>query len=321
MAWTALLLLNVFNYLITLSFLTNKIQIDYLKPILVVLLPFYPFYYFAVKEEIKIKHFIYFFMASLPISIIHYYNAEAMLLKTTTREAVVNNTVYSFVGLIPLIFLIKKRLPAYALLLLLSFFIIQGAKRGALLVGGVGVLMYAYYQLRTIPKDKRFRAYSFVIMGFGAIGYFINSYYSKNEFLQQRLDDMAEGHSSGRDIIYASIFNNWANSDNILNLLFGYGFLGSMKLSSTGHAAHNDWLELLANSGLVGVTIYLIIFYSLIKTSFNPNWSKDKRLLLLSCTLIWFTTTLFSMGFNSASFTGMFILIAYLTGSRDKNLA
>lgn len=318
--WTAFLLLNILNFLFTLIFLTHKVEIDNLKVLLMVLLPFYPFYYLGIRNQLKVKHFIYFFIVSLLISIVNFNNEQAFLLYESTREDVVNNTAYAFVGLIPFVFLIRNHLFAYISLIIISYFIIQGAKRGALVVGGVGLLMYAYYQIRTVPKTKRFQAYTLVIMGLIAISYFINFYYSQNEFLQQRINDMAEGSSSGRDIIYISIFNNWLNSDNIFNLIFGYGFLGSMKLSSTGHVAHNDWLELLANTGLIGVVIYALLFYILIKTSLNPVWSKNKRLLLLTCTLIWFVTTLFSMGFNSASFTGMFMLIAYIIGSKNKKL-
>lgn len=319
-AWTALLLLNVLSFVFTLSFLNHKVSSEYLKAILVVLLPFYPTFYLAIKKEIELKHFVYFFIISLPISILHFNNEQAALLEATMLDDVVNNAAYSFVGLIPFVFLIRKRLLAYISLVIISYFIIQGAKRGALVVGAVGFLMYVYYQLRTVPKDKRFRAYALVIIGFIAMGYYINIYYSEHLFLQQRLDEMSEGYSSGRDIIYASIYNNWINSENIFNLIFGYGFKGSKLLSSTGNSAHNDWLELLANNGLVGVGVYLFLFYSLIKSTFNRAWSKNKQLILLSCTVIWFTTTLFSMGFNSASFTGMFMLIAYLAGSGDKNL-
>lgn len=319
-AWTALLLLNVLSYVFTYSFINHKVSSEYLKAILVVLLPFYPIFYLAIKKEINLKHFVYFFIISLPISILHFNNEQAALLDATMLDDVVNNAAYSFVGLIPFVFLIRKRLPAYISLVIISYFIIQGAKRGALVVGAVGLLMYAYYQLRTVPKNKRFRAYALVISGFFVLGYYINIYYSDHLFLQQRLDEMSEGHSSGRDIIYASIFNNWYYSDNIFKMVFGYGFKGSKLLSSTGNSAHNDWLELLANNGLVGVGVYLFLFYSLIKSTFNRAWSKNKQLILLSCTVIWFTTTLFSMGFNAASFTGMFMLIAYLVGSSDKNL-
>lgn len=319
-AWTALIAINVLGFFFTGEFLNNPWHFDYLKAILVVLLPFYPFYYFALKGHLKIKHFLIFFAFMFPIAILQFNHAQALALAESSRDAVVTNAAYTFVGLIPFIFLIRNRILAYLSMAVISYFIIMGAKRGALLVGGVGFLLYAYYQIRTIPKKKQFQSYAMFLSGFIALIYFVNRFYAENTFLQERLQQTEEGDLSGRDVIYANIFNNWLNSEQYTQLLFGYGFLGSRKLSGTGNVAHNDWLELLANFGILGVLVYLVLFYFLFKNCFNSQWSTEKRILLLSIGLVWFVTTLFSMGFNAAKFTGIFLLIAYLIGSKNKNL-
>ena len=79
-------------------------------------------------------------------------------------------------------------------------------------------------------------------------------YYLNNEYLQYRLELAAQGDTSNRDIIYSNIWNTWLNSD-FFHLLFGYGFAAYLKLSGTGNFAHNDWLEILSNFGLLGVII------------------------------------------------------------------
>lgn len=318
-AWSALLLLNVLGYLLTGDL---KQHINYLKAILVVLLPFYSFYYFAVKNMLKRKHFILFFIVMLAISILQFYYTRKIVLESRLHTGVdmVNNSAYLFVGLIPFVFLFKNRILSILSMGILLFYIVLGAKRGALIVGGIGTLLFAYYQIRTVPQRMKSRVYPIVTLGLGTLIWFVYRMYAQNDFVMKRMGGMFEGQSSGRDVIYSNILNAWYNSDNLLNYIFGFGFYASTKLSGTGHAAHNDWLELLANFGLLGVSVYLFLFYCGFKSALTPGWSKDKKLLMFSMMTIWFVTTLFSMGFNSASFTGMFLLIAYLTGSKHKDI-
>ena len=181
--------------------------------------------------------------------------------------------------------------------------------------------MYAYYQIRTIPKKNKLRVYALVFVGFIALGFFTLKSYSQNIFLQTRVQQAETGIWSGRENIYVNIFTEWLNSDSIIQFIFGYGFMGSMKISGTGNVAHNDWLELLANNGIIGILIYLVLFYYGFKSCFNPYWDRNKQLVLLTIMLIWFATTLFSMGFTSSSFTGMFLMIAYLIGDKTGKLS
>lgn len=129
---------------------------------------------------------------------------------------------------------------------------------------------------------------------------------------------MAEGDSSGRDTIYSNLFNAWLNSD-IIHLLFGHGF-GSTIYISGGSWAHNDWLELLTNFGLLGVSIYLTLFATATKLAFSEKLYIDKRILLLTILTIWFFTTLVSMNYTNTSSIFQTIILAYLIGSTSKSI-
>jgi O-antigen ligase len=133
------------------------------------------------------------------------------------------------------------------------------------------------------------------------------------------MEQLVEGNVSGRDRIYANIFNGWLESDSIMNLFFGYGFAGSRPLSGFDSYAHNDWLELLSNFGLLGVTIYFVLFYSIFKTIRNSSWGNDKKIIFLTIMGMWFATTLFSMGYTSMGGYLNAMMLAYLLGS-SKNL-
>ena len=105
-----------------------------------------------------------------------------------------------------------------------------------------------------------------------------------------------------------------------MNVIFGYGFAGSLKLSGTGSYAHNDWLELLSNYGLIGVLLYFILFIFAIKEITNKNRKIDKQILMYTIIGMWFSTTLFSMWYTAITSSIQVILIAYLIGYKQFSL-
>jgi len=319
-AWTALLIINLLGYIFTGNYSRD---LGMFKGVLMSLLSFYPFYYMSRNGELKSKHLIFFLFIMIPVTISTFYFNRIQFLSQLSyeREDIVNNIAYSFVSLIPLVFLIKKnRLLSVAIMLVLIFFIIQGGKRGAIVVGAMGLMMYIYYQMRTVNKKYKVRGYILISIVAVVIGYFAYDMFISNEYLISRMEQMVEGNVSGRDRIYANIFNGWLESDSFMNLLFGYGFAGSRLLSGSGHFAHNDWLELLSNFGLLGVSIYLILFYSIFKTIRNSNWGNDKKILFLTIMGMWFATSIFSMGYTSMGGYLNAMMLAYLLGSRSRNL-
>lgn len=321
-AWSALLVLNVVGFVFT-GTMSNPLHFSMFKGILLTSMTFYPFYYFSQKGVLRAKDLIRFFILILPITILQYFfNANQILSeRLSSNTDLVNNIAYSFVALIPFVFLFKqKKFYSIVSMMILMFFIIQGAKRGALIAGVIGLLVFVYFQMKTIYKKHRLRSYIIVFIGLLGLSYFAYNVFQNNEFLFKRMQQLAEGSSSGRDVIYSNLFSAWLNSESIINVLFGYGFAASLNLSGTGSYAHNDWLELLSNFGLVGVVIYGIIFYAAVKYIRIKKWDVDKRLLLMTIVLIWFFSTLVSMSYTSGNGYIQSIMLAYLIGSKANKL-
>lgn len=315
-AWTALLILNIIGFIFT-SNINDSRHFGMFKEILICSLSFYPFFYFSSKGILKAKHLIIFFILMLPLTILQYYfNATQILSSRVSNNTdLVNNVAYSFVALIPFVFLIKRKLLAAIVMLLMFYFIIQGAKRGALITGTIGLLVYIYFQLSTVEKKYRLSRYFVVLVSVVVLTYFTYDVLQDNEFLIARF---GTGGASGRDIIYANIFNTWYSNDaSLFNLIFGFGFASSLRLSGTGHFAHNDWLELLSNFGLLGVGIYTIVFYAAIKYLRNKMWCLNKRLLLMAILSMWFMSSLFSMFYTSTNAIVSIIILGYLFGSKS----
>lgn len=320
-AWTLFVILNIIGFILNPDLSEGPVR-DTIKNILGCMLPFYPFYYFAKKDDLKAIHLIRFFLLILPVIIYRFFTNESNILLESYSDNpdVVNNLAYMFVSMLPFIFLIKKRrLISTFLMLIIIMFVIQGAKRGAIIAASIGLLMYFYYMIKTIEKNQRILGYfgaAIVILLLSAFAYRTSM---SDEFMLNRMASILEGDSSDRNILYAAIFNSWYNSNNVLNLLFGYGLAGSLKLTGGGYA-HNDWLELLSNFGLTGILAYIFLFYSAVKASLAKDWLLDKRILMFTMVMMWFFITLVSMWYNSLEYYTNAALFGYLMGTKSKSL-
>ena len=318
-AWSYLLILNVIGFFFTAQF-SNLLQFDMLKRVLGALVGFYPFYYFSYKKKLQPEVIVFFFMALLPITIAQYFVNQLNVIDTYNVENVVNNVAYLFVGLIPFLFKIRNKLLAISCLLVIVYFIIQSSKRGALLAGGIGVLVYLYFIIKSIKyksKIKLFRAYIVALGTISFVCYYAYQKIMENEFFLRRLDQMAEGDSSYRTENYMRILEAWSSSDSFINLIFGFGFASSLDLTGR-HFAHNDWLELLSNFGLIGVLLYLFLIGSTNRYLKDKKYSFENRLMLLSIVIIWFFMTMFSMWYTALGTFLQAVLLGCIYGEQAR---
>ena len=70
-------------------------------------------------------------------------------------------------------------------------------------------------------------------------------------------------------------------------------------INIAGNYAHNDWLEIAVNNGLIGIVIYVVYWISLFKTCRNAKLYPKYYLILTTFIIIVFMETLFSMSYNS----------------------
>ena len=252
------------------------------------------------------------------ISISQYIHNISTIFYESGNTDIVNNVSFMFVNLIPYVFLIKKnRILSFGMMFIIMIFVVQGAKRGAIITGLSGVFLFIYYMFKT--TNKKYKKLNYLIImtvSFLILNYLYNLFTS-NEFLLYRFENMFSSGGSGRDIIYKNIINHWYNTDSFFKLMFGFGFSSSVDI--TGTYAHNDWLELLSNFGIFGVSIYLWLFITGFKLLIKKKCIEDLKYVFLATIIIWFITTLFSMGYTSAEGYMRAVIIAFVIGFTQKD--
>jgi len=313
----AFILMNIIGFIIGMEY--GGIYYSQLRNIMTAILPFFAVYSLTKASFIKEKHLRILFVAMLIISILNFYHSQSVLMFEQDRENVLSNAGYMFVALLPLVFLFdKKKLMQMVFLMLMMFMTIKSAKRGAIITFGLGALVILFYQLKNSPSDKRLASYALSFLMIIVVMFFAIDQLHNNEFLLKRMENISDG--SGRSRIYSNLFNAWVDSDSLLNYIFGFGFVATISKSGSGHLAHNDWLELLTNFGLLGVFLYLFTLgYLLIYFFIKSNDDKSRYGMLLIFVL-WFFQTGFSMFYTSSSSVFSLMLIAYYLGLRERPL-
>ena len=223
-----------------------------------------------------------------------------------------NNMAYIFVCLSPFVFLLKDTKKQFIILFIAFIFVFISAKRGAILIG----LLFLFYYLYNMFLKGKFSVRRILIMSilFGVI--LISGYYImlSNDYIYEKFIRTTEGYSSGRDRLAEDILGYVFGAEStIFNLFFGSGIGTSVKVA--GNWAHNDWLELLSMSGLLGVFLYLKLYISMwnfIKKSFKDRY----YLIFSSAAMMLFVMSFFSMAFFVSTSTtySLMVLMGYSYG-------
>lgn len=283
----------------------------YLKSIYKSLLPIYAFYVFAKKGLLTEQIMKTWFFVFLILTIHSYFQVQTIMMELLTRDEYVNNVGYSFIGLLPAIILFKnKPIIQYLLLSVCLFFIMMSMKRGAILIGVICLLWFVFNNTKK-AKGKRKWTIAVVSIVIIIIGYYFYNYRMENsaEF-RYRISQTFEGDSSGRDALYNTFLNHFLQEQNPFRFLFGYGANGTILLG--GNYAHNDWLEIITNQGILGFVIHLVYWVTLI-----VFWKKIKRnpqafMAIGLFIIVYLFSSFFSMSYNCVTRCAAMILGYYL---------
>jgi len=265
------------------------------------LLPIYPLYAYCRKglmDEERIKKWIIPFLV---IIVLTYFLKQTSASEELDRGAdeVTNNAGFVFASLLPFLFLLRKKpLIMYSVLMIIAAFVVLSMKRGAILVTAAAAVIILYAEFK---NSKRMTKFLIIVLSaaFAVSVYFLTiKLIENNAYFQYKVvEKTMEGSSSGRDDLYGKAVDYWFNKASNSQFLFGTG--ANKTYDILGNRAHNDWLELAVNQGLVGVVVYL--FYWLRIYSYVRRRRKVKDnvyYVLMLFAVIYFMKSLFSMSYD-----------------------
>lgn len=293
------LLLSGQKILIQESFAVSSNH-EYLKAILISLLPVYSAFLYTKQGYLTAKSLKYWMPLWFITAIISYYSYQQSALSLlVSRDETTNNVAYRFVALMPIVVLLYKRPVSMFISLLVCFlFVLMGMKRGAILIAVINLLIVVYYMYST--ANKKLRRYIIIssLAIVVALVFFVEQLLHNRDFFASRIEATLDGDSSGRGDIYSSFWNYYLNQTDLVNLLFGNGADATLTIGY--NYAHNDWLEILINQGLIGVIIYAVYFVYFYKSILYRGTGNPFIYIGLKMIFsIVFLSTIFSMSYAS----------------------
>lgn len=164
-----------------------------------------------------------------------------------------SDTVFCLIVYIPLLFLFDgKKIIKIVAIAFFGVICFLSLKRSIVL--GLSIFMIVFFLLE--GNKKIITKWYFWLIVIAVI--FVGSYVSDTigNSLDARFHEETGG--SGRDLIYTNILRHFSNSE-FFELLFGHGFMSVVKIN--GALAHNDFLQLLYDGGLIAIVFYLSMWF------------------------------------------------------------
>lgn len=282
---------------------TPVVKMNFLKNLYMSILPIYVMFYFSKKKILteKVVKFI-FIILLITYMFLFERNYQSELLdlleKNSNEERVVNNMAYHFLKLFPLLFFWnKKPLVQFLFTAVIFSFILSGMKRGVILIGFICLLWFLYNILKNSHAKQRLvvvlLSALFIIVGI----LYVSNLYESDLFFKYRIEQTLEGDSSSRDIIYSTLWEHFQQESSLLKMLFGNGVFYTVFISGT--FAHNDWLELLTNQGLLGVFAYLLFYITFAYTIYLNRRNLFFVSVMGMSLIIMFISSFISMSYDA----------------------
>lgn len=171
--------------------------------------------------------------------------------------------VYYILGLMPLMLLHTPRKWAWLPIAVAAAAIVLAGKRAGLLALGAMLVVYFFLEMRKMKSPGKALKYIIIAAVLIFIMYqivvYLDGYYNLR-FLD-RMQNLGSDGGSGRDRIWGRVFNKLKTFD-FLEVLAGRG-KGSVR-RDIGIEAHNDFLHILYENGLIAVSLYAGFYLSLL---------------------------------------------------------
>lgn len=274
-------LYTLFRYIAGENFIVDgavRGKYEMLKNICISLFPIFCYYGYAIKGYLTENWFKYGALFLLLLSISSFYWEQSYRLalaieRGSSQEEFTNNTGYLFAAIIPLLALstTSKSWYKYVLLAVTCMFALFAMKRGAILVSMVAAAIFLWSSLKSSKGFNKFFILFLGVVVMAILSQGVTYLLENSDYFNHRLQQTAEGSSSGRDEMYSEMIQYVLNETSVFRIIFGNGIDGTGLLF--GNGAHNDWIEFAIDMGIIGLVFYFIYWVRFYKT-----WRSSKGL-------------------------------------------
>lgn len=179
-------------------------------------------------------------------------------------ELVGDNTVFYYVLVVPWLLLFKNKLLRRLSIAILLILAVLSLKRSAVIIALS--CSFAVFVFNQKKSNYRLLWMAAVIILFCGV-YKIVGDMAEVINVTDRFEAMSEDEGNGRLGIYSDVFAQYLDSD-LFSQLFGHGY-NMVSVVLKGTSAHNDFLEVLYDYGIIGFILFIYLHIRVAKTTYK----------------------------------------------------
>lgn len=208
---------------------------------------------------------------------------------------------------------VKKQLFQYLLLVPMIIVTLLLAKRSAMIIIALEVVIYSFYQLRNSKKKARGKSLIlYLIIAVIAVVEISSRFSSFTDSTFSRFETIQEDQGSGRIEVYQTALNK-INEFSPLDYLVGRGYGSIVEINNS--AAHNDALQLFYEFGIVALFLYIaFIILLFLRIKIVKKYAREYLVGYLFCIITIIVLGLFS---NLIPFNSYFAFICSYLGMTE----
>lgn len=267
--WIPCAFLSCINNLIDVSFAEYIVTVSKCLLWCFVYLFFYIF--FRKNPKVLFVGNAYFFAIAVFSSVAFFY-IYSFTNKLSTVVYYQLNDVFYILLTLPWLISVKNLIWRQFGFCLVGVIVLFSMKRSAFIIFLFAMVVYLLIGLfKSRKKTKKLVCLSAVILS--ACTGFVYFNQSTGGYLIHRLGSSIEDQGSGRIQIYEEVLRSFADSG-LVNLIIGHGYNNVVTFTSAGLSAHNDFLEVLFDFGLLGFSLYLFMHILILKKTISLFFEK-----------------------------------------------
>lgn len=179
--------------------------------------------------------------------------------------------------LFPFLTLLRSKKQLILLIIASVILVLLSAKRASSVALVLTIFFYIVYYGRTTSEKVR-TVCMFSVIGLITLIIIYQVFPDNLNYMFERFSEIEEDGGSGRDQSYASLLSGFFDQK-FFHIIFGGGF-NHVKLADLNHgySAHNDFLEVAYDYGILGFLMYIGIYIKLLNIARNKYLGRRERI-------------------------------------------
>lgn len=224
---------------------------------------FYHSSYKITLELEDIRIFLWGYCILFLFLFIYYLSMRDYVYTWFLKEENQNSASYMLLHFFPLVLCFPNKWIKMGVSIIVISSIFLSLKKGGIIALAVGGMLY--FVVWTLFGEKRRMGVIRLIISFILIILVVYSFQEYNKTTSNlfinRFDD--DNMGSGRVLIWEHTWQMIIDSD-LLSLMFGHGYNAVAFYSSLKSSAHNDFLEIIYDYGVIGFTLFIALIWKLL---------------------------------------------------------